>query len=159
MARTVISVLDEDKLSYPSSAYAYGTVSAITGKVKLTTFSVGSTYEMCVVPADATVIGGHLTAENCDGHATVSSKTFALDLGWQADPNGFGEFGAFRNDKARGGTIEPIIHNQIGGVLASDGPKTFITDTIIEISVRVRQASSSGITTPLVTVLLFCLRS
>lgn len=94
-------------------------------------------YEMCRVPAGATVIGGWLRHEDIDTDAT---ETMDLDVGWlangdeAADADGFGNFGVQTGDAVTAYLPEGGVLLPLHGVLATAGPKTFNRETVIAIT-------------------------
>lgn len=110
---------------------AYGTYS-ITAAVE-----DGDIFEMCRVPAGATVLGGYIQSGDLD------TGTEALDMmiGWAAngdevaDPNGFAVADVFTGDVTEnyGGAGNLRF---LGGVLATAGPKTFNEETLIQVEVN-----------------------
>ncbi len=79
----------------------------------------GDIFEMCKLPANATIVGGQLRADPLDTHNT---PTLDMDIGWAAngtdaaDPDGLGNLGvwddaAVTGYKATTGHILSLIHN------------------------------------------------
>ena len=110
-------------------------VCAVTGFVDVgANPAPGDVYQLCRVPAGATVIGGALYSGDLDTNAT---ETLDIDVGWQfngtdaADPDGFGNLGVQGTDTVAGVKPEAGYNFQFGGVLITEGPKTFARDTVI----------------------------
>ena len=93
-------------------------------------------YEMCRVPAGATVVGGTFYLDDIDTNAT---ETLDMNVGWlanadeSADADGFGNFGVLTGDvlaeyQPEAGTVYPL-----GGVLITAGPKTFTAETTLAV--------------------------
>jgi hypothetical protein len=93
-------------------------------------------FEMCKVPAGATVIGGYLHMEDLDtgGEAIDVSVGWAANGSDAADPNGLLLAGVKTGDISVhldvASTFMPF-----GGVLLSAGPKTLARDTILQVTV------------------------
>lgn len=94
-------------------------------------------FQMCRLPAGATVIAGFVQASDID---TDGSPTFDFDVGWEAnaaevaDPDGFGNFGV------QAGTASvhlPVagVWMPFAGVIQSAGFKTFTVETIISVTI------------------------
>lgn len=98
--------------------------------------TAGDIYQMCRVPANATVVGGRIYSDDLDTNAT---ETLDLDVGWAAngvdaaDTDGFGNLGVFTTDTVAGIKPESGYNYAFGGVLVTDGPKTFSAETIIQV--------------------------
>jgi hypothetical protein len=113
----------------------------------------GDIFEMCRVPAGATVVGGYLLAGDMD----TGTEALDLDLGWAAngsdaaDPDGLGNFGVSTGDTSvhLGGTG---IFLPFQGVLMTAGPKTFAAETVIQIEAN---AAAATFAAGQVTVLVF----
>ena len=92
-------------------------------------------YQMCRVPKDSIVTGGWFRLADID----TGTETLEMDIGWadngvdDGNSIGLGVFGILTGDAVTGykpelGTIMPF-----GGVLISDGTKTFGAETIIQV--------------------------
>lgn len=109
---------------------AYGTIEVTANPV------ANDTYAMCVLPAGAVVLGGRIYSDDLD---TNAAETLDLDVGWLAngaevaDPDGFGNFGVQGTDTVAGIKPEAGYNYALGGVLATDGPKTFAAETTIAV--------------------------
>lgn len=94
----------------------------------------GDIFEMCWLPAGATVVSGILYGEDLD----TGTETLDIDVGWaangdeEADPDGFGNLGVLTGD-ATAQTGEAGITVLLGGVLRTDGPKTFNAQTLVQL--------------------------
>jgi len=94
-------------------------------------------YQMCRVPAGATVIDGFIRHGDID---TNGSETMDFDVGWEAtadeaaDPDGFGNFGIQDGDAVVGYLPEGGVRLPLNGVLASAGPKTFTAEATISVT-------------------------
>lgn len=110
---------------------AYGTIEVTANPV------AADTYAMCVLPAGAVVLGGRIYSDDLDTNAT---ETLDLDVGWLAngaevaDPDGFGNLGVQGTDTVAGIKPESGYNYALGGVLATDGPKTFTAETTIAVT-------------------------
>ena len=115
----------------------------------------GDIFEMCRVPANATILGGWIDAADLDANAT---ETLDMDIGWAAngdevaDPDGLGNLGVWTGDAS---VTKPEVSNHfmLGGVLRSAGPKTFNADTIIQ--VEANAAAATGGTGQLTIVVVY----
>lgn len=102
----------------------------------------GDIFEMCRVPAGATVIGGYLQADDLD----TGIETLDLDIGWAAngdeiaDPDGFGNLGVLTGDVS---VHLPVagIYVPLAGVLQTAGPKTFNAETLIQVEANAAAAT------------------
>lgn len=111
-------------------------------KVAMGTYAIaanveaGDIFELCKLPAGATVVGGELRADPLDTHATA---TLDMDLGWKAtadevtDTDGFGNLGVWDDTAVAGyktttGHIFPLQ-----GVIMTAGYKTFTAEATIQL--------------------------
>lgn len=116
---------------------AYGTY-AIAANVE-----DGDIFEMCKVPAGATIVGGYCYADDLDTNAT---ETLDMDVGWAAngsdaaDPDGLGNLGVWTGDAS---VTKPEVGNffPLGGLLRSAGPQTFARDTTIQVEANAAAAT------------------
>jgi hypothetical protein len=112
-------------------ACAYGTIEVSANPV------AADVYKMCVVPAGAVVVGGRIYSDDLDTNAT---ETLDLDVGWltngtdATDADGFGNLGVMGTDTVAGVKAEAGYNYAFGGVLATDGPKTFAAETTIAVT-------------------------
>lgn len=110
---------------------AYGTIEVAANP------TASDVYTMCTVPAGAVVMGGRIYSDDLDTNAT---ETLDLDVGWltngtdAADPDGFGNLGVMGTDTVAGIKPEGGYNYALGGVLVSDGPKTFAAKTTIAVT-------------------------
>jgi hypothetical protein len=89
--------------------------------------------EFCRVPKGATVIGGYVQAADLDTDAT---EEMDFDIGWaangtdNADPDGFGNFGAQTGDAS---VHLPVagIYMPFANIIQDPGYKTFAAETVI----------------------------
>lgn len=113
----------------------------------------GDIVKLCRVPKGATVLGGWLTGEDID----TGTETWDADVGWAAngdeaaDPDGFGNLGVISGDAIDGN--EAGIYRVLGGVLRTDGPKTFNAETVIQLEVNA--AANAGGTGRITLVVLY----
>ena len=120
-----------------SAKMAYGTIAVAVNPV------AADIYEICKLPQGATVTGGYVMAGDMDVNAT---ETLELDLGWLAngdeilDADGLGDFGVWSGD-ATGTKPEVGSYFAVGGVLLTDGPKTFNAATTIAVTCVVTAAT------------------
>lgn len=114
----------------------------------------GDIFELCRLPAGATVVGGWLIGADID----TGTETLDMDLGWAAngdevaDPDGFGNLGVWTGDVS---VHVPVAGNffPVQGVLFTAGPKTFNAETIIQ--VEANAASNAGHTGMITVVILY----
>lgn len=110
---------------------AYGTIEVSANP------TAADVYEMCRVPAGAVVVGGRIYSDDLDTNAT---ETLDLDVGWLAngsdalDADGFGNLGVLGTDTVAGIKPEAGYNYAFGGVLVTDGPKTFAAETVIAVT-------------------------
>ncbi len=112
-------------------------------------------FQMCRVPAGATVIGGMVYADDID----TGTEALDMDIGWAAngsdaaDPDGFGNLGTWTGDAIT--DWKPVAGNMFPfqGVLLTAGPKTFVNETIIQ--VEANTASNAGHTGMLTVVVYY----
>lgn len=114
----------------------------------------GDIFEMCRIPAGATVIGGYLQAADLDTNAT---ETLDMDIGWAAngseaaDPDGFGNLGVWTGDTS---VHLPVAGNYfpLAGTLQSSGPQTFTDETVIQVEANAAAATGG---TGVMTLVVF----
>lgn len=117
----------------------------------------GDIFEMCKIPAGATVVGGWIMADDLD----TGTEALDMDVGWAAngeeaaDPDGFGNLGVWTGDAIA--NLKPEAGNLIffGGKLLTDGPQTFTNETTIQVEANVA-ANAGGTGTLSVVVLYHC---
>lgn len=106
----------------------------------------GDIFQLCRVPAGATVLGGYLQGKDLD----TGTEAFDADLGWAAngveaaDPDGFGNFGLWSGDAVTDVRPEVGIYYNLGGVLYTTGPQTFTNETIIQLEVNTAAGTLGG---------------
>ena len=102
----------------------------------------GDIFEMCKVPADATIIGGYLQAEDLD----TGTEAIDLMVGWAAngtdaaDPNGLLLAHVFTGDIS----VHLDVASSLvffGGVITSAGPKTLAAETTIQVEANTAAAT------------------
>lgn len=130
--------------TFPVAGHGFaGTLKAAWGTYDIAAnVEDGDIFEMCRVPAGATVIGGYLMGEDLD----TGIEAIDLDIGWAAngdevaDPDGFGNLGVITGDTS---VHLPVagIYIPLQGVLAADGPKTFNAETLIQIEANAAAAT------------------
>ena len=110
---------------------AYGVIEVSANPV------AADVYQMCRLPAGAIVVGGRVLSDDLDTNAT---ETLDLDVGWAAngsdaaDSDGFGNLGVMGTDTVAGVKPESGYNFAFGGVLITDGPKTFAKETIVTVT-------------------------
>lgn len=118
-----------------NSGFGGGVVMAAYGTYEIAAaVEDGDIFEMCRIPAGATVIMGWVFADDLD----TGTEALDMDIGWAgngidtADPDGFGNLGVWTGDATT--DTKPEVWNRFffGGVL-KDGPKTFAAETILQI--------------------------
>lgn len=113
----------------------------------------GDIIKLCKLPKGATVVWGVLYGEDID----TGTETWDADIGWAAngdeiaDPDGFGNLGVNTGDALSGS--EAGVTSFFGGVLRTDGPKTFNAETTIQ--VEVNAAANAGGTGRLTAVVFY----
>lgn len=116
----------------------------------------GDIFQVCYVPAGATVIGGYILA----GDGDTGIEALDIDIGWAANgvdaanADGFGNLGVWTGDATHGGSSEVGNQLMLGGVLLASGPQTFTVDTLIQLETNT--AAATGVEMN-VTVVLFYL--
>ena len=110
---------------------AYGTIEVTANPV------AADVYEMCRIPAGAVVVGGRIYSDDLD---TNVAETLNLSVGWlnngtdATNASGLGLIGVQGTDTVAGIKYEAGYNYYLGGVLASDGPKTFAAETVIAVT-------------------------
>ena len=96
----------------------------------------GDIFELCKLPAGATVVGGELRADSLETHSTPALD---MDIGWKAttdevtDTDGFGNLGTW-DDAIVAGYKEELGHIfPLQGVLMTAGYKTFTAPATIQL--------------------------
>ncbi len=117
----------------------------------------GDIFQVCYVPAGATVIGGWILA----GDGDTGIEALDIDIGWAAngvdaaDPDGFGNLGVWTGDATHGGSSEVGNQLMLGGVLLSAGPKTFTVDTLIQLETNTAAATGVAMNVTVVVMYLY----
>lgn len=121
-----------------SPPHGSGVVCAAWGKYEIAAaVEDGDIFEMCRLPAGATVIGGWFYGDDLD----TGTEALDMDIGWAAngtdaaDPDGFGNLGVLTGDAFATGNVAVVagLMYPLQGVLLTDGPKTFAAETVIQI--------------------------
>ena len=95
----------------------------------------GDIFEMCKIPAGATIIGGWIYADDLD----TGTEALDLDVGWaangveSADSDGLGNLGTLTGDAVTGIKPEVGTSMPLGGKLLTAGPQKFTKRTTIQI--------------------------
>lgn len=106
----------------------------------------GDIFQLCKIPAGATVIGGYVQGKDLD----TGTEALDIDIGWaangteSADPDGFGNLGLWSGDAVTDVRPEAGIYYNLGGVLVSTGPQTFTNDTTIQLEVNTAANTLGG---------------
>ena len=115
-----------------------GALCVAWGTIEVTANPVAAdVYELCRIPKGAVVVGGKIMSDDLDTNAT---ETLDLDVGWLgngtdlADPDGFGNLGAFTTDTVAGVKPEAGYNFEFGGKLITDGPQTFSAETVVAVT-------------------------
>jgi len=110
----------------------------------------GDIYEMCRLPAGATIVGGFFRGADMDTNAT---ETLDLDLGWaanggsgtydSADPDGLGNLGVLTGDAFATGNIANVVsyNYPMNGLLNTGVFPTFTKETVIQIEANAAAAT------------------
>lgn len=140
-------------------SHAAGLLCVAYGTYELASNPAAATIiEFCKLPAGATVVDGVVYAEDLDTHAT---EELDINIGWlinadeAANTDGFGNFGVWTGDAVAGYKPEAGTRLPFGGVLLTDGPKTFTAETTIAGTV-VADAATGGTGTVTCVVYYVC---
>jgi len=103
----------------------------------------GDIFEMCKVPAGATIVGGYIQATDLD---TGGTEALDMMVGWAAngsdvaDPDGLCLAHVFTGDVS---VHLDVAQNLVffGGVITSAGPKTLVNETTIQVEVNTAAAT------------------
>lgn len=124
--------------TFPVTAVTGGPLNVAWGTIEVSANPVAAdVYEMCRIPAGAVVVGGYIYSDDLDTNAT---ETLDLDIGWlangveAADPDGFGNLGVLGTDTVAGIKPESGYQYPFGGLLITDGPKSFTNETVIAVT-------------------------
>lgn len=122
--------------TFPSTKYsAAGVLQVAWGTYAVAaTVEDGDIFEMCKVPAGATIIGGYIQCEDMD----TGTEVLDLMVGWaangsdDADPNGLCLAHVFTGDiSVHLDVASSIVH--FGGLITSAGPKKLAAETTIQV--------------------------
>jgi len=124
--------------TFPVTSHRGGALNVAWGTIEVSANPVAADiYELCRLPAGAVVVGGRFLSDDLDTNAT---ETLDLDLGWlangveAADSDGFGNFGVMGTDTVAGVKPESGYNFALGGVLITDGPKSFTNETVVAVT-------------------------
>ena len=124
--------------TFPITAVGGGVLNVAYGTIEVSANpAAADIYQMCRLPAGAVVVGGRFLSDDLDTNAT---ETLDLDVGWAAngsdaaDSDGFGNYGVMGTDTVAGVKPESGYNFALGGVLITDGPKTFAKETIVQVT-------------------------
>lgn len=124
--------------TFPVTAQTGGVLNVAWGTIEVAANPVAADiYEMCRIPAGAVVVGGYIYSDDLDTNAT---ETLDLDIGWLAngvealDADGFGNLGVQGTDTVAGIKPEAGYQYPFGGLLITDGPKSFTNETVIAVT-------------------------
>lgn len=106
----------------------------------------GDIYEMCRVPAGATIVGGYFYGADLD----TGTETLDIDIGWAAngaeaaDPDGLGNLGVLTGDAFAAGNVSNVagLVYPLTGVLATGVLPSFTRETVIQLEANA--AANSG---------------
>jgi len=122
---------------------AYGTY-AIAANVE-----DGDIFEMCKVPANAVIVGGHFYGDDLD----TGTETLDMDLGWaanggsgtydSADPDGLGNLGVLTGDAFAAGNVSNVagLMYPLSGLFATGVLPTFTAETTIQVEANAAAAT------------------
>lgn len=114
---------------------AYGSIDVAVNPV------ADDLYQMCRLPAGATIVGGCWKGDRLDTNAT---ETLDLDLGWAAnggsgtydtiDADGLGNFGVLTGDAFALGNVANVVsyNYPVNGLLNTGVFPTFTEETVIQ---------------------------
>lgn len=115
----------------------------------------GDIFQVCKVPAGATVIGGAVYS----GDGDTGIEALDIDIGWAAngvdaaDPDGFGNLGTWTGDASKTAPTGNYFH--FLGVLQSVGPKTFTAETTIQLETNTAAATGAAMEVTVVVYYLY----
>lgn len=118
---------------------AYGTY-AIAANVE-----DGDIFEMCRIPAGATIVGGYFYGADLD----TGTEALDMDIGWAgngteaADPDGLGNLGVLTGDAFAAGNVSNVtgLIYPLSGVLATGVLPAFTKETVIQVEANVAAAT------------------
>ena len=115
----------------------------------------GDIFEVCWVPAGATVVGGYITS----GDGDTGIEALDIDIGWAAngvdaaDPDGLGNLGTWTGDASKTAPTGNFFN--LCGVLQTTGPKTFTVDTKIQLETNTAAATGAAMNVTVVVFYIF----
>lgn len=127
-----------------SVKFAYGTYDVAAN------VEDGDIFEMCRIPAGATILGGWFRGDDLDTNAT---ETLDMDIGWAAnggsgtydaaDPDGLGNLGVLTGDAFATGNIANVVsyNYPLNGLLNTGVFPTFTRETVIQIEANAAAAT------------------
>lgn len=101
----------------------------------------GDIFEMCKIPAGATIVGGYFYGDDLD----TGAEALDLDVGWaanggsgtydSADPDGLGNLGTLTGDAFAAGNVSPVVGliYPFSGHFANGDLPTFTAETTIQV--------------------------
>lgn len=116
---------------------AWGTIDVAVNPV------AADIYEMCRVPAGATIMGGYFRGDRLDTNAT---ETLDIDIGWAAnggtgtydgvDADGLGNLGVLTGDAFALGNVANVVsyNYPLNGLLNTGVFPTFTQETVIQLT-------------------------
>jgi hypothetical protein len=110
-----------------------------------TNLAASTVIEYCRIPKGAVVVGGWWGGDDLD----TGTEELDMDIGWPADPDGFGNLGVLTGDvSVHLGAAGIWVPFQ--GVLLADGPVTFTKETVLQATVIADAATGGTGTTSMV---------
>ena len=122
---------------------AWGTIDVAANPV------AADIYEMCRVPAGATIVGGFFRGDDLD----TGAETLDMDLGWAAnggtgdydaaDPDGLGNLGVLTGDPFAAGNLSNVagLNYPLNGLLSAGELPTFTKETVIQLTANAPAAT------------------
>jgi hypothetical protein len=101
----------------------------------------GDIFEMCRIPAGATIVGGAMYCDDLD----TGIEALDMDIGWaanggsgtydSADPDGLGNLGVLTGDAFAAGNVSPVagLIYPFSGAFANGDLPTFTAETTIQV--------------------------
>jgi len=129
--------------SFPvAQSHTAGALNVAYGTIEVTANPAdGDIYQMCKIPANATIVGGCLYGDDLD----TGTEALDMDIGWaanggsgtfdSADPDGLGNLGTLTGDAFAAGNISIVagLVYPVTGVLSDGDLPTFTAETMIQI--------------------------
>lgn len=124
----------------------------------------GDIFQMCKVPAGATVVGGYFYGDDID----TGTETLDMDIGWaanggsgtydSADADGLGNLGVLTGDAFAAGNVSPVagLIYPFSGVFADGDLPTFTRETTIQVTAN---AAAATFTAGAISVVVFYVNS